>query len=93
MENKDIFDGKYNISENGDVWSYFKDRYLKAVPHPNGHLKIFLYPEVQKPVNYILARLVAKHFVKNPHPKKWKKVKYKDGDLTNCGAKNLYWSK
>ena len=40
---------------------------------------------------YLIHRLVAECFVKNPYPKDYKYVYNKDGDPTNCKAENLVW--
>ena len=40
---------------------------------------------------YLLHRLVAECFVKNPKPDEYDMVFFKDGDLGNCKAENLVW--
>lgn len=41
--------------------------------------------------NFLLHRLVAECFVKNPKPDEYDMVFFKDGDLGNCKAENLVW--
>lgn len=40
---------------------------------------------------FLLHRLVAECFVKNPKPDEYDMVFFKDGDLGNCKAENLVW--
>lgn len=86
MENlrtKEILDGRYIISEDGDVWATKTGK--KIIPHKR---VISLYgPEGR--ISIRINTLVAQTFV--PNPKNYEYVAHKDGDYGNYSASNLIW--
>ncbi|EJO9576006.1 HNH endonuclease [Salmonella enterica] len=89
---KDItgFEGKYQISNNGNVSSYLSGKILKPQVNRQGYLVVNLYYEVGKARKFRIHRLVAEHFIPNPDNKPF--VNHLDGDKSNNDEDNLEWS-
>lgn len=76
--------GNYIIFDDGRVFSYKKERFLK--PHRN----MFGYPTVKiDGKNIPLHRLLAIHFI--PNPDNLETVNHKDKDKWNWALNNLEW--
>lgn len=88
---KDIkgFEGLYAITEDGQVWSYKSNRFLKPYLEGKGYLKVSLSKngEVKK---CKIHRLVAEAFV--PNPLGLPIVNHKDEVKTNNHYTNLEWT-
>ena len=79
----------YLIYEDGRVWSKIgKGRWLKVCKYSNGYLQVLL-PNGKKKKHLLIHRLLAIHFISNPHNKPC--VDHKDGDITNNKLLNLRW--
>lgn len=90
---KDIegFDGKYKISNQGNVKSFYqkKERILKPNKNKiNGYLKVTLNQKGISKTCY-LHKLVAKHFI--PNPNNYEEVNHKDENKENNFDTNLEW--
>lgn len=100
---KDIFgyEGYYKISNTGKILSlerYVKgqrnnlriqhSRLLKASINQDNYYCIVLY-KYSKKKTWLIHRLVAIHFVDNPH--NLEIVNHKDGNKLNCNDWNLEW--
>jgi hypothetical protein len=92
------FEDKYRISSEGEVQNLKTGKYLKASKMKNGYYKVTLIEaiwsawqpkKVTENHQYILHRLVAKHFIPNPDNKP--KVTHIDGDYSNNKVSNLKW--
>ena len=86
---KDIkgYEGKYQVSNLGRVYSFYKKDCLKP-GNSNGYFYIDLCKNgVSK--SFRLHRLVALHFI--PNPNNYKEVNHKDEDKTNNKVENLEW--
>lgn len=106
---KDIpgFEGEYQASTFGRIRSLdvlkeyvnFKGTYckqrkegkiLKPFPSAGGYMAVTLYKEcVAK--DWFVHRLLAITFIENP--KKFKTVRFKDGNKYNINLKNLMWGR
>ena len=87
---KDIkgYDGKYQISTKGRVWSVNRQIYLKQ-KDVNGYKKVCLMaPNGKKKYEYV-HRLVALHFIDNPEGKP--EVDHIDRNRENNNVENLRW--
>lgn len=97
-----ILYNRYKVYTNGDIYSLFKYHYtkgklvkinrcykLKPIKRKNGYLKIVLYNEEGKGIEYGLHRLIAETFI--PNPKNKPQVNHIDGNKHNNDVSNLEW--
>lgn len=82
------FEGIYKISNAGRVLSVAKNRIRKTKRNNRGYHQICLHKN-GKQHYYLLHRLVAMHFVPNPH--NYPQVNHIDEDKDNNNAINLEW--
>lgn len=87
---KDIpgWEGLYQVSDQGRVYSIRSGRCIKPAKKDNGYLFAGLWLKGKHKQPHI-HRLVAQAFIPNPDDKP--EVNHKDGDLTNNTADNLEW--
>ena len=88
---KDIkgYEGLYAITENGQVWSYRRSRFLKPFKRKGGYLAVGLCNN-GKTNYYLIHRLVAEAFIPNPENKP--QVNHKDENKANNCIENLEWA-
>lgn len=86
---KDVagYEGLYAITENGEVWSYKSNKFLKGCPK-NGYKFVTLHKSGIAQKCYV-HRLVAETFI--PNPNNFPCVNHKDEDKTNNCVSNLEW--
>jgi hypothetical protein len=87
---KDIegFEGKYQISTEGTVLSVHTNKLMSLQLGGNGYYKVGLRNENGKE-RYSIHRLVAEHFISNPHNKP--QINHIDGNPLNNNVDNLEW--
>lgn len=87
---KDIkgYEGLYAITEDGRVWSYRRNKYLKSTEDKKGYLRVDLYKD-KKRSNYKIHRLVAEAFIDNPN--NLPQVNHKNENKANNCVDNLEW--
>lgn len=78
------FEGKYAITEDGLVWSYKTNKYLKPHLNNKGYLTVELDTKEFK-----IHRLLALTYI--PNPNNYKVVHHKDENKTNNALSNLEW--
>lgn len=90
MELRDIkgYEGKYMISDQGQVWSNYKKGFLKSTERSCGYLCVNLYKN-GKPTNFSIHRLVAEAFI--PNPNDLPIINHKDENKQNNNVDNLEW--
>lgn len=82
------FEGSYQVSNLGRVYSYKRNKVLKACPNNQGYLTVNLYKN-DKPTNYKIHVLVCSHFIPNTEKKKC--INHMDGVKANNCINNLEW--
>ena len=85
---KDIknYEGLYAITEDGRVWSYKNNKFLKLGNHHSGYLNIRLFKDGFSKI-YSVHRLVAEAYLDNPN--NWPCVNHKNEIKTDNRAENL----
>ena len=82
------WEGLYEITSNGEVFSLRKGIYLKPRLSMDGYRRVCLCDD-NKRREYRVARLVAEAFIENPENKS--QVNHKDYDRQNDCMDNLEW--
>lgn len=86
---KDIvgYEGLYAVTEDGKVWSYRKNRWMK-IDYSTGYGTVGLAKDKQYKAHYV-HRLVAQAFI--PNPLNYPIVNHKNEDKTKNEVDNLEW--
>lgn len=87
---KDIknYEGKYAITDGGQVYSYRRNKFMKLDITKNGYVRVGLYDN-GKTIHYLIHRLVAEAFLPNPNDLPC--VNHKDENRQNNILSNLEW--
>ena len=87
---KDIkgFEGLYAATEEGQIWSYRTQRFLKTADNGHGYLYVSLTKDGIKKC-YRVNRLIAETFI--PNPENLPVVDHKDRNRKNNNMNNLQW--
>ena len=84
------FEGRYEISNLGNVKSLMTGKLMKLGLTPFGYLRVNLrYSNCRKYKSFFVHRLVAQAFI--PNYRKCKEVNHKDSCRTNNKVTNLEW--
>lgn len=96
MENKNEiwkdckgYEGLYQVSNLGRVWTIRSQRYLKGSPDKDGYLRVHLTAKNGKVKLEKIHRLVALAFIDNPNH--YPVVNHKDENKQNNKVDNLEW--
>lgn len=87
---KDIknYEGLYAVTEDGQVYSYRRKKYLKPALIGHGYLRVCLCKGQEKK-NFFIHRLVAEAYL--PNPNNLPEVNHKDENKLNNCVENLEW--
>lgn len=83
------YNGKYQVSNLGRVWSVVNQKILKTQIKNDGYEQVRLYAPNGKGKQELVHRLVALAFLSNPFG--YTQVNHKDGDRSNNQIGNLEW--
>lgn len=96
MENHEVwrdikgYEGRYQISNKGRIWSCIKQGYLKSRLDRSGYCTVCLYAKNGKRKFEKIHRLVAINFISEP-PKDRTQVNHIDENKQNNCVDNLEW--
>ena len=82
------YEGRYQISSLGRVYSFYKKDILKLAKHTGGYLQIGLYKD-GKSKTLTVHKLVAEAFI--PNPNNYKEINHKDENKQSNCVDNLEW--
>ena len=87
MKTKMILDGRYEVYDDGRIYSWSTKRFIKPGLNSSGYLTVCLYDgsKPKKPRSYLVHRLVAKCFFGNSDLQ----VNHIDGNKQNNALHNL----
>lgn len=87
---KDVvgYEGRYQVSSNGDVYSLVTNKFMKLHENDDGYLGLQLRKD-GKHKNWLVHVLVAQAFI--PNPDNLSDVNHKDLDKKNNRVDNLEW--
>ena len=87
---KDVvgYEGLYQVTSCGKVWSYKNERFLKPWKRKDGYLQVGLHKDGEKKI-YLVHRLVQEAYI--PNPKELPCVNHKDENKENNALPNLEW--
>lgn len=83
------YEGKYQVSNFGRVWSVKSQNYLTPHTHTKGYLQVTMMAKNGKVKMEYVHRLVALAFIDNPN--NLPQVNHKDENKTNNHVENLEW--
>ena len=83
------YEGKYQVSNLGRVWSIGSQKYLKGSYDKDGYIRVNLTAKNGKVKREYIHRLVAKAFI--PNPNNYPQVNHKDENKQNNCVDNLEW--
>lgn len=83
------YEGRYQVSDEGGIWSVTKNRPMTPYLHAVGYLAVGLWDGERRATAY-LHRLIADAFL-GPAPSCSHEVCHTDGDPINNAVDNLRW--
>lgn len=93
---KDIpgYEGRYAITQNGQIWSYISEKFLKPKIDKYGYKKVQLYNGTGKKESKTITihQLVALTYIPNPNPNCLTTVDHIDQNKNNNHVSNLRWA-
>ena len=90
---KDIqgYEGRYAITEDGQVWSYKNQKFLKPEKVWNGYYRVHLVDKNGNKKHHRVHRLVAEAYIPNNNPEEKTQVNHINECKTDNHVENLEW--
>ena len=85
---KDLYNGKYTIDSNGNIFNNQINRYITPYITNKGYKAVDLHHDGKR-YKYLVHRLVAISFI--PNPNNYPIVLHLDSVRLNCNVDNLKW--
>ena len=82
------YEGLYAATEDGRIFSYKSNKFLKLGKRKDDYLQVNLYKD-GKQKKYLVHRLIASTYLDNPE--NLSQVNHKDEDKSNNSVQNLEW--
>lgn len=79
---------KYEVFENGQIWSYSRNKFLKPITNNRGYQLVHLSDNEGKRKWYLLHRVIYESVTGEPIPEGLE-VNHKNEDKTDCSFANL----
>ena len=79
---------KYEVYEDGRIWSYSRNRFLKPTTNNCGYQQVYLYDNEGKPKMYLVHRVVYESVTGEPIPEHLE-CNHISEDKTDCRFENL----
>lgn len=89
MKDIENYEGRYAATEDGQIWSYKSNKFLKQSPDTKGYSIVTLYKDGTKK-SHSVHRLIAETFL--PNPNSLPEVNHLDENKTNNSVNNLQWT-
>jgi hypothetical protein len=89
MKDVNGYEGLYAITSCGKVWSYRRNRFLKARDKGDGYVKVTLTDGNGKAKDHSIHRLVAEAYI--PNPDNLPEVNHKNENRARNNVQNLEW--
>lgn len=88
---KDIkgYEGRYAVTENGQIWSYLSNKFLLPLDDGKGYLYVNISDKNHHRVSKKIHRIVAETFISNPNNLPC--INHKDENRKNNSIDNLEW--
>jgi hypothetical protein len=80
----------YLIYPDGKVWSKISEKFLVPAKNSRGYMNLGLMKESKKRKSFLVHRLIALHYIPNPHNKPF--VDHINRDKTDNRIENLRWA-
>lgn len=83
------YEGLFSATEDGQIWSHRKQRFLKPTKSPAGYLYVLIGKDKATRKHVYVHRLVALAYITNPAGKP--EINHKDRNRANNRPENLEW--
>ena len=82
------YEGRYSVTDEGQVWSHRSNKFLKPNDIGKGYLQVTLYNSKTRK-SFLVHRIVADEFVDNPN--NYTEINHRNGNKFDNTIGNLEW--